>query len=428
MMMRPLYNAAALLALATVYAPAAAVRKLTRRVPVNLRARLGHMPAPSGPGPRAWLHAVSVGEAIAATPLVEGLRRRYPSLPLVISTVTDTGAAVVRERFREHADHRFFPLDLPGPARRAVAAIDPAFFICMETELWPNLLRTLARRNVPVMIANGRISDRSFRRYQMVRGFMRDVLGDVTVFAMRSPEDARRVITLGARPERVFVTGNVKHEAGEDPAGAADLWRRLLGLPDGRPVWIAGSTHRGEEEAVLAAHAAARARVPDLALVLAPRHPERVPELVAMIEARGSAAVRRSEGPRPKRSDAVIVLDTVGELAQIYAVADVVFVGGSLVAAGGHNMLEPAVRGKPVLMGPHTENFRESAALLLGCGAAITVRNALELGAELTALLTDPARRDEIGAAGRAAVASRHGAVRETLDLAARFLAFPEQS
>lgn len=426
-MMRPLYTTASLLALATVYAPAAAIRRVTRRVPVHLRDRLGHGAAIAGTGPRAWLHAVSVGEAIAATPLVEGLRRRYPSLPLVMTTVTDTGASVVRERFRGQAEHRFFPLDLPGPTRRAVAAIQPKFFICMETELWPTLLRTLARRKVPVMIANGRISDRSFQRYQLVRGFMREVLGDVTVLAMRSDEDARRIIALGASPERVFVTGNVKHEAGEDPAGAAELWRRLLGLAERQPVWIAGSTHRGEEEAVLAAHAAARARFPDLALVLAPRHPERVPELVAMIETRGDAAVRRSEGPRPKRSDAIIVLDTVGELAQIYAAADVVFVGGSLVAAGGHNMLEPAVRGKPVLLGPHNENFRESAELLLACGAATTVQNGLDLGAELNMLLADAELRERAGAAGRAAVASRHGAVRETLDLAARFLAPPEQ-
>jgi 3-deoxy-D-manno-octulosonic-acid transferase len=426
-MRRPLYTGAALLALATVYAPAAALRRVTRRAPVHLRARLGHLAPLPGTGPRAWLHAVSVGEAIAATPLVEGLRRRYPSLPLVMTTVTETGATVVRERFADQATHRFFPLDLPRPVRRAVAAIDPAFFICMETELWPTLLRTLARRKIPVMIANGRLSDRSFRRYQMVRGFMKDVLADVTVLAMRSAEDARRAIALGAPPERVFVTGNLKNEASDDPPGAADLWRRLLGVPDGRPVWIAGSTHPGEEEAVLDAHAAARRRVPELTLVLAPRHPERVRDVLALITARGESAVRRSELPRPKRSDAIILLDTVGELAQLYAVADVVFVGGSLVEAGGHNMLEAAVRGKPVLLGPHNENFRESAELLLACGAATMVRNAIELGGELTALLGDPALRERLGAAGRAAVASRHGAVRETLELAARFLAVPER-
>jgi 3-deoxy-D-manno-octulosonic-acid transferase len=388
---------------------------------------MGHLEPLPGTAPRAWLHAVSVGEAIAATPLVEGLRRRYPSLPLVMTTVTETGAAVVRERFAREATHRFFPLDLPGSVRRAVEVIEPAFLVCMETELWPTLFRTLARRQIPVMIANGRLSDRSFRRYQLVRAFMKEVLADVTVCAMRSAEDARRIIALGASPERVFVTGNVKHEAGDDPPGVADLWRRLLGVPDGRPVWIAGSTHRGEELAVLEAHAAARRRFPDLALVLAPRHPERVAEIAELITTRGDTAVRRSELPRPKRSDAVILLDTVGELAQLYSVADVVFVGGSLVEAGGHNMLEPAARGKPVLLGPHNENFRESADLLLGCGAATMVRNGIELGGEITALLGDPELRERLGAAGRAAVASRHGAVRETLDLAARFLAFPER-
>jgi 3-deoxy-D-manno-octulosonic-acid transferase len=428
-MMRPIYTTASLLALAAVYAPAAGLRRVTSGVPVHLKARLGFGTTPlPGARPRAWLHAVSVGEAIAATPLVEGLRRRYPSLPLVITTVTDTGASVVRERFRDQATHRFLPVDLPGPVRRMVDAVEPAFLIGMETELWPTLFRTLARRKVPVMIANGRLSDRSFKRYQLVRGFMRDVLGDVTVFAMRSAEDARRIIALGARPERVFVTGNLKNEGGDDPPGAADLWRRLLGVPDGEPVWIAGSTHRGEEDAVLTAHAAARRSFPGLTLVLAPRHPERVPEILNVIEARGVSAVRRSELPRPKRSGAVILLDTVGELAQIYTLADVVFVGGSLVPAGGHNMLEPAARGKPVLLGPHNENFRDAAELLLSCGAAQTVRNPIELGAELAALLTDRDRRERAGAAGRAAVASRHGAVRETLDLAARFLTFPERA
>jgi 3-deoxy-D-manno-octulosonic-acid transferase len=426
--MRPFYTMVALAAVAGIYAPLAAARRITRGVPLHLKARLGYDAPLPHDGPRAWLHAVSVGEAIAATPLVEGLRRCYPSLPLVITTVTDTGATVVRNRFGAEAVHRFLPLDLPGPVQRSVAAIDPAFMVCMETELWPNLLSTLARRHVPVMIANGRVSDRSFRRYQLVRGFMRDVLGDVTVLAMRSAEDARRVIALGARPERVFVTGNLKNEAAEDPAGAADLWRRLLGLADGQPVWVAGSTHRGEEEAVLDAHAVARQRFPDLALVLAPRHPDRVPEVQALVAARGGQVVRRTGLPHHNGGHAIILLDTVGELAQLYAAANVVFVGGSLVAAGGHNLLEAASRAKPVVTGPHTENFRDAVELLRACGAARIVADAHELGREITTLLADPALCQRLGAAGRAAVASRQGAVRETLDLAARFLASPERT
>ena len=430
-MKRSLYTAAAWAALGGVYAPLAVARRLTQGVPVNLSARLGRWTPLPEHGPRVWVHAVSVGEAIAAAPLVDGLRRRYPSSPLVITTVTETGARVVRERFTGQATHRFLPVDVPGAVRRAVEAADPRFVICMETELWPNLFHALAERRIPLMVANGRLSDRSFRRYRLVQGFMRAVLEKVTVFAMRSDEDAQRVVALGARPERVVVTGNVKHDATDDEPGAADRWRHLLGIAAGRPLWVAGSTHRGEEELVLTAHAEVRRRFPDLGLILAPRHPERVREVDAVITSRGFASVHRSELPASTatngRTPAVIVLDTVGELAQLYAIADVVFVGGSLVPAGGHNVLEPAARGKPVLTGPHTANFRDATALLTNTGAARTVADAAGLGRELAALLADATVRERLGAAGRAAVASRHGAVGETLGLVARFLAAPER-
>jgi len=277
---------------------------------------------------------------------------------------------------------------------------------------------------VPVMIANGRLSDRSFRRYRRVRRFMRGVLGDVTVFGMQTSEDARRMIALGAHPERVFVTGNVKSDARPDAAGVNDLWQRLLGLAADEAVWIAGSTHRGEDEAVLEAHARARTHAlpTRLVLVLAPRHPDRVPEILALVAARGWSAVRRSELPCRRRPDTVIVLDTLGELAQLYSVASVVFVGGSLVPAGGHNMLEAASRRKPVLFGPHTENFRDAAALLLDAGAATLVQDTEDLALALGRLLADPALRAKMGDAGFDAVASRHGAVGETLALVSRFL------
>jgi 3-deoxy-D-manno-octulosonic-acid transferase len=413
---------AAFAAAVTGYAPVALARRVTHGVPLNLRERLGLAAHEPPERPCGWVHAVSVGEAIAAAPLLEGLRRAWPELPLVVSTVTETGARLVRERFGGVARHRYFPLDFPGVARRVIASITPAFFVCMETELWPNTLRALAARGVPTMIANGRLSDRSFRRYRLVRGAMRRVLGDVTVFAMQSDEDARRIITLGAPPERVVVTGNLKHEPLADPSGVVDLWRRLLALAPGQPVWIAGSTHRGEEEAVLDAHVRALLDHPDLALVLAPRHPERVGEVVALLKSRGLAAVRRSELPARRHPGAVIVLDTVGELAQLYAIADVVFVGGSLVPLGGHNMLEPAFRAKPVLFGPHTSNFREAAEMLLESGGGLVVADAQALGAELPRLLGDAEARARRGAAGRDAVALRHGAVRATLDLIAQYL------
>jgi 3-deoxy-D-manno-octulosonic-acid transferase len=426
--MYALYSAIALFGLVLFWLPVAVLRKLTRGVALNVRARLARDTA-GGVGPTSgWVHAVSVGEAIAAGPLVEGLRRLHPELPLVMTTVTSTGAQVVRDRFAGLATHRFFPLDLPSVTRRAVAAINPAFLICMETELWPNTLRTLAARGVPVMIANGRISDRSYRRYRLVRRFMTSVLDDVRVFAMQSDEDARRIIALGAQPERVVVTGNIKVDAPvADPAGSVDLWRRLLGLAPGQRVWVAGSTHAGEETLVLDAHRAALAECPELVLVIAPRHPERTREVLALVERRGWPSVRRSELPAAVTStDApvppVVILDTIGELAMLYSIADVVFVGGSMVPMGGHNVLEAAQRHKPVLVGPHTGNFREAVGLLEAVGAALVVRDASELSRELRRLLNDQDLRLKLGDAGYEAVASRHGAVRETLDLVGRYL------
>jgi 3-deoxy-D-manno-octulosonic-acid transferase len=426
--MYTLYTVVALVGLVTLWLPVAVLRRVTRGVPLNVRARLVR-DAPGAARPLSgWVHAVSVGEAIAAAPVVDGLRRLYPELPLVMTTVTSTGAQIVRERFAGLATHRFFPLDFPSVTRRAVAAINPAFLICMETELWPNTLRTLASRGVPVMIANGRISDRSYRRYRLIRRFMASVLADVRLFAMQSDEDARRIIALGAQPERVVVTGNIKVDASvPDPAGAVDLWRRLLGLAPGQRVWVAGSTHQGEEALVLDAHRAAAAEFPELVLVIAPRHPERTREVQALVDRRGWPSVRRSELPAAVTSTAapvptVVILDTIGELAMLYAVADVVFVGGSLVPMGGHNVLEAAQRRKPVLVGPHTGNFRESVGLLESVGAALVVRDASELSRELRRLLADPDLRAKLGDVGYDALASRHGAVRETLDLIGRYL------
>ncbi|MBI2216396.1 MAG: 3-deoxy-D-manno-octulosonic acid transferase [Candidatus Rokubacteria bacterium] len=417
-----IYTAVATAALVAGYAPRALTRRLVHGVPLNLGARLG-LGTDGRPATRSgWIHAVSVGEAITAGPLVGGLRRLHPELPLVLTTTTETGAGVVRARYGADVTHRFFPFDLPGAVRRTVDAIDPAFVVLMETELWPNLLRHLRARRIPVMIANGRLSNRSFPRYRLARSLLRPVLECVTVFAMQSDEDARRMIALGAAPERVVVTGNLKHEPTPDLAGSVELWQRLLGFRGGDRVWIAGSTHAGEEEAVLAAHAAALARVPGLTLVIAPRHPERVPEVLGLVATHGWPAVRRSELPRARVDGAVIVLDTVGELAQLYAVADLVFVGGSLVPVGGHNVFEAALRKKPVLFGPHTANFRDAAALMLASGGGVCVADAEQLAAAVRVLLDDADRAARMGQAGYEAVAARHGAVKETLELVGRFL------
>jgi 3-deoxy-D-manno-octulosonic-acid transferase len=273
------------------------------------------------------------------------------------------------------------------------------------------------------MIANGRISDRSFRRYRWVRVLMRRVLANVSVFAMQTEEDARRIIALGAPASRVVVTGNLKSDLVPEAADADTvIWRERLRLGADARLWIAGSTHRGEETLVLDAFRRARARCPDLALLLAPRHPERAGEVEELIRARGLPAVRRSGLPEAGAPGAVVILDTVGELAALYALAEVVFVGGSLVPIGGHNVLEPAMRGKPVLVGPHMSNFREGAELLQRSGGGLVVKDGPELERELTRLLEDRDLARRMGEAARHAFAGRQGAVSATLDLVGRHL------
>ena len=405
------------------YLPAFLARRRRAGYGRDLAQRFGHLGEGLPPEPRCWIHAVSVGESAAAVPLVEGIRSRWPELGIVVSTITPTGARIVGERLSGTATHRYFPIDLPGPVRRALDAARPRFFIAIETELWPNFLRALARRRIPAMIANGRISDRSFRRYRWVGGLMRRVLANVSVFAMQTDEDARRIIALGAPPARVVVTGNLKSDL--VPAPAADdpaVWRARLRMGVDARLWIAGSTHRGEEAVVLDTFLRARTRCPGLALLLAPRHPERAGEVEELIRERGLVATRRSRLPADGAPGAVVILDTVGELAALYALAEVVFVGGSLVPIGGHNVLEPAMRGKPVLVGPHMSNFREGAELLQRSGGGLVVKDGPELERELARLLEDRDLARRMGEAAREAFAGRGGAVSATLDLVGRHL------
>jgi 3-deoxy-D-manno-octulosonic-acid transferase len=404
------------------YLPVFLVRRRRAGYGHDLAQRLGRLGDGLPAEPRCWVHAVSVGESAAGVPLVEAIHRRWPELGIVVSTITPTGARIVRDRLAGTAAHRYFPLDLPGPVGRALDAARPRFFIAIETELWPNFLRALARRRIPSMIANGRISDRSFHRYLRVRWLMRRVLADVSVFAMQSEEDARRILALGAPPSRVVVTGNLKSDLVPEAESVDAAWRERLGLGATDRLWIAGSTHRGEEAIVLDVFLRARARCPRLALLLAPRHPERAGEVEELIRERGLIPVRRSRLPDGRAAGAVVILDTVGELAALYGVAEVVFVGGSLVPIGGHNVLEPAMRGKPVLYGPHTSNFREGAERLQRSGGGIVVKDGLELERELSPLLEDPDLARRTGDAARAAFAGRQGAVDATLELIARHL------
>jgi len=303
--------------------------------------------------------------------------------------------------------------------------VRPRFFVGMETELWPNFLRALASRGIPAMVANGRISDRSFRRYRLARGLVGRMLGRISLFAMQSEEDARRIVALGASPARVFVTGNLKVDLAAEPGEDDGRWRGRLGLEAGRLLWIAGSTHPGEEAAVLDAHRRLKMRFPGLGLLVAPRRPERAAEVERLAAERGFRAVRRSALGADGDAEAIVVLDTVGELAQLYRFADVVFVGGSLVASGGHNMLEPAQRRRAILFGPHTENFRESAELLHRAGGAVVIADAEDLTREVARLLGDPGLRARMGEAAFAAVASRQGALGRTLALLEEHLIAP---
>lgn len=403
------------------YLPVFLWRKVWRAGhPLNLSGRFGFVPLAPGPE-RFWVHAVSVGEVMAAVPLVRALRAGWPATEIAVSTVTATGAAMARTRLPEAAATFTFPIDLRGPTRRTVARVRPRCFIALETEIWPNLLHALADAGIPAVLANGRISDRSFRRYTRVRALFGRVLAEVTLFLMQSDEDARRIVSLGAPADRVLVTGNLKMEHPTGASGPARDWKGLLGLQPSDRVWIAGSTHPGEEGPVLDAFVAVRARVPSLKLILAPRHPERVDEVEALARARGLDPVRRSRlGTRP--AEALVLLDTIGELAELYRVGDVIFVGGSLVPAGGHNVIEPAREGKAVLFGPHMTNFRDAAALLLAARGAVELPGAAALAPTVLGLVEDAAARGSLGEAARGAVTAHQGACRRTVEAIARVL------
>jgi 3-deoxy-D-manno-octulosonic-acid transferase len=392
----------------------------TGRYRASFRERLGRLPEglAAAEQPAVWVHAVSVGEVLAAAPLVRSLRERLRGHRIVLSTTTATGQALARRTVPE-ADAIFFaPLDWPAPVRRALDAVRPALLVLVETELWPNLIRHTRKTGARVAVVNGRISPRSFRRYRLVRAGLRRVLGEVDLFLMQAEPHAERIRALGAPAGRVRVTGNLKFDALRDaPVTPEPLARLLLDGRPGRPLWVAGSTVAGEEEHVLRALREVLERAPDVRLVLAPRHPERFAEVAALVQRAGFAAARRSAlRDQPWTDGDVLVLDTMGELAQVYPLATVVFVGGSLEPAGGHNVLEPAVAGKAVIVGPHMENFQEIADEFGGQDALVRVASAGELGAAVASLLADAARRQAVGERARALVARNRGALAATLD------------
>ena len=367
-----------------------------------------------------WVHAVSVGEVLSARPLITELRARYPKLRLFLSTTTLTGQKLAASRSVSDVDGVFyFPFDWTFTARRTLNVVKPRLFVMMETEIWPNLLRECRHRHIKTVIVNGRISYRSFPRYRMIRPFIKRVLADIDRFCVQGEETSRRLVELGADPARVTVTGSLKFDSLESsptPGRGRERVLRYFRIPPNRPVIIAGSTLKGEEEPVIRAFNRVRALGVNALLIIAARHPERFDEVERVCRHEGLTAVRRSELPidAEPRADAV-VLDTIGELAQLYQIATVVFVGGSLVPAGGHNILEPALYGKPIMFGPYMQNFGEIADAFLTNGAAIQVRSGGELEETMVSLVGDPVRRARVGAAAKALVESNRGARDRTL-------------
>ena len=368
-----------------------------------------------------WIHAVSVGEVLTARALIPDLRRRYPKLRVFLSTTTMAGQQVARRNVHDVDAVFYFPFDLAFIVRRTLRLVKPRLFVMMETEIWPNLLHACRKLGVKTMMVNGRISSRSYPRYRLVRALFRKVLADVNRFCVQSEESARRLIDLGADPSRVVVTGSLKFDSLEAP-GAGKVGRprdrvlRFFRMNPARPVIVAGSTLRGEEASVLRAFRRIKSATSSPLLVLAPRHAERFGEVAQLARDAAFVTARRSELPIDAEPRAeVIVLDTLGELAELYQVATAVFVGGSLANAGGHNILEPAIFGRPIVFGPHMQNFAEIAETFLAHGAAIQVRSEHELEDALVSLLTDPVRRAKLGAAARALVESNRGAKDKTL-------------
>jgi len=396
----------------------------------NLPQRLGYLPLSFNfDGDESiWIHAVSVGEVLTARALLPQLRERYPRLRIFLSTTTMTGHHVARTNVHDVDGVFYFPLDLPPIVRRTMSVVKPRLFVMMETELWPNLLRACRSAGVKTALVNGRISLRSFPRYRLARGFFRRVLADVDRFCMQSEESARRIVEIGADRDRVTVTGSLKFDSLEMPGPVvADRGRnrvlRYFRLSPDRPVVIAASTLKGEEETVLEAFQRIRALWGNALLIIAPRKPERFDEVERLAQQRGWRVARRSDlaVDSEPRVD-VVILNTIGELAQLYQVATVVFVGGSLVDAGGHNILEPAVFGKPIVFGPHMHNFAEIARTFIENRGAIQVQADAELEDVLVELLSDPVKRAALGAAARALVEANRGARVRTLAVLTQLL------
>ena len=378
--------------------------------------RFGFFEAPGFRG-SLWVHAVSVGEVNAAAPLIRELAQAYPHAPLVVTTVTPTGSARVHQLFGDGVFHVYLPYDLPFAVERFLRQVRPRLALIVETEIWPNLYFACRKRGIPLMIVNARLSRRSLRGYRPLRSLAGSALGCVRVIAAQSRSDAARYRLLGADPRQIIVTGNMKFDMpiSDNAVALGATMRAQWGRQ--RPVWIAASTHEGEEAAVLEAHREIMREFPDALLLLAPRHPERFRVVEHLVRAQGFALATRSVQGAPAPNHQVFVIDAMGQLMPYFSCADVAFVGGSLVPIGGHNVLEPAALSTPVLVGPHTFNFQEITLSLVQHQGAARVAGVPQLAEEVLRLLRDPERQRRMGEAAREVFERERGAVPRVMQL-----------
>ncbi|AKJ43552.1 lipid IV(A) 3-deoxy-D-manno-octulosonic acid transferase [Pragia fontium] len=368
------------------------------------------------------LHSVSVGETLTAIPLVRALRYRYPTLPITVTTMTPTGSERVLSAFGDDVHHVYLPYDLPGSVNRFLNQVQPKLVIIMETELWPNLIHQLNKRHVPLVIANARLSERSANGYSKLGNTIRIMLQKITLIAAQNQEDGERFIQLGLKRSHLTITGSLKFDISVTPElSARALSLRRQWAPH-RPVWIAASTHDGEESIILETHAKLLQHFPDLLLILVPRHPERFPTAQQLTTQAGMSYITRSSGEVPTQHTQVVIGNTMGELMLLYGIADLAFVGGSLVERGGHNPLEPAAHAIPVLMGPHTFNFKDICSKLEQADGLITVDNASSLAEKIESLLADEAYRSYRGQQAVNVLLHNQGALEKLLTLLEPYL------
>ncbi len=421
--MQLLYNIAAIIVVVLII-PMFMIRAVRERGFVErIKQSLGifpdHVLEPVAKKGCIWVHAASVGEIVATSPLIKEFRKEFPTSPILVSVVTTSGYEMANRIIKDADAIIYFPLDLPWLASHVFRRIGPRVFLPVETELWPNFLKTARRSQVPVMMVNGRISDKSVKRYKYMRGLLRDMIGTVKKFAMQSPIDAEYIQRLGAPPELVTVTGNTKFDQTYTDVSAEEKAQilREMNLEDNGGIFLAGSTHRGEEEFVLQAFKEVRKNHPKARLVIAPRELLRTTEVTHICKRAGFKVALRTELQKEQQHGEpadIVILDTIGELGRVYSIGDVVYVGGSLITHGGHNILEPAAHGKAIIVGHYMFNFKDTHALFRKRNACITVENAEGLARETARLFDEPEERHRMEAETLAIVAENKGASRKS--------------